>query len=152
MRASTRDLPFAAAGFDAVISVGAFEYFGTDVHCAVRLARPAKPGGALAMSTVSIKRGPEGTEGIPAHIQEVVGAEALAWRTPRWWEFQWSSSPRLPNVEVRRQDGARHDWREWTVAVAEHDGRDPGTDPVLRMLDVDRGEGLGIVLATAIVT
>lgn len=44
---SARDLPFDDAGFDAIVSVDAFEYVGTDVHFLPGLLRVLKRGGWL---------------------------------------------------------------------------------------------------------
>lgn len=53
-----RHLPFDDAEFDAVVSVDAFEYFGTDVQLLPALLRVLKPGGRIAVSTPALKVDP----------------------------------------------------------------------------------------------
>jgi ubiquinone/menaquinone biosynthesis C-methylase UbiE len=58
MRGSARDLPFDDDEFDAIVSVDAFEYFGTDVHLLPGLLRVLKPFGRLGDHHTSPARGP----------------------------------------------------------------------------------------------
>ncbi len=50
LHADARALPFAAEFFDAIISVDAIPYFGTDDHCLSNIARFVKPGGTIAIA------------------------------------------------------------------------------------------------------
>lgn len=147
VQADARALPFAAGHFDAVISVDAFEYFGTDVHLLPRLVPVLKPGGLLAMSTPALRRDPY-EHGIPAHVLEVVGGEAAAWHPPDWWRRHWELSGLLDDVQARWQDGGGQDWLTWARA-----GRDrrrvAEADAVVRMLERDTEEDLGFALVSA---
>ena len=49
MRAEAHALPFAAGFFDAIVSIDAFQYFGTDVLYLDYLARFLRPGGLLGV-------------------------------------------------------------------------------------------------------
>ena len=48
VHADVRQLPFPDDAFDAIVSIDAFEYFGTDVHLLPVLLRVLKPAGRLA--------------------------------------------------------------------------------------------------------
>lgn len=76
-----RQLPFDDDEFDAIVSVDAFEYFGTDVHFLPGLLRVLRPGGAIAMSTPALSVDPY-VEMPPAQVTALVGWEAAAWHTP----------------------------------------------------------------------
>jgi cyclopropane fatty-acyl-phospholipid synthase-like methyltransferase len=51
VNADVRQLPFADDEFDAIVSIDAFEYFGTDVHLLPALLRVLKSGGTVGITT-----------------------------------------------------------------------------------------------------
>ena len=53
-----RQLPFADDEFDAIVSIDAFEYFGTDVHLLPALLRVLKSGGTIGMTTPGLEPDP----------------------------------------------------------------------------------------------
>jgi len=58
VHADARNLPFGDNEFDAIVSIDAFEYFGTDVHFLPRLLRLLRPGGRIGMSTPALSTDP----------------------------------------------------------------------------------------------
>jgi len=138
-----RQLPFCDAEFDAVVSVDAFEYFGTDVHLLPALLRVLKPGGRLAMSTPALKIDPY-VQAPPAQVSALVGWEAAAWHAPDWWRTHWELTGLVDGVRARMQPGSRDDWLLWaqvTGAVAD--------DPLLRMLTSVGADDVGFALVSA---
>ncbi len=55
IHADARSLPFANQFFDAIISIDAFPYFGTDFHYLSYLARFVKPAGAIAICCAALR-------------------------------------------------------------------------------------------------
>ncbi|MEW9553685.1 cyclopropane-fatty-acyl-phospholipid synthase family protein [Nonomuraea sp. NPDC050783] len=150
VRAEARALPFEHGSFDAIVSVDAFEYFGTDDHYFPYLARFLRPGGRLGMATVGMTREVRELGAIPAHIKAVVGWEAIAWHTAEWWRFQWEITELVTVTSARLQEGGWRDWLLWTRALMEHQGEAGAAQrPVLDMLEADRGEFLSFALITA---
>jgi ubiquinone/menaquinone biosynthesis C-methylase UbiE len=144
--ADVRDLPFADEEFDAIISIDAFEYFGTDVHLLPCLLRVLKPGGSIAMSTPALRVDPyEGP--VPTYVWDVVGAEAAAWHSPQWWQRHWEMSGLLEDVQARWQAGGRDDWLLWARAGREHKGE--ASDVIVDMLEKDVDEQIGFTLISA---
>lgn len=137
VQADVRDLPFADAEFDAIVSIDAFEYFGTDVQLLPRLLRVLRPGGRIAMSTPALRIDPY-AGAVPSYVLEVVGWEAAGWHSPDWWRRHWELSGLLEDVRARWQDGGRDDWLRWARAR--------GDDGVVRMLAADTTEQLGFTL------
>jgi cyclopropane fatty-acyl-phospholipid synthase-like methyltransferase len=145
-RVDARALPFRDGEFDAVVSVDAFEYFGTDVHFLPGLLRVLRPGGLIAVSSPALRPDPYGAA-VPDFVRAVVGWEAAAWHEPRWWQRHWELTGLVDDVCARWQDGGGNDWRRWARAGAERRG--VPADPVLAMLQQDTGGQLGFALITA---
>lgn len=146
VNADVRDLPFNDEEFDAIVSIDAFEYFGTDVHLLPRVLRVLRPGGSIGMSTPALRVDPyEGP--VPAYVSAVVGHEAGAWHCPRWWQRHWELSGLLDNVQARWQLGGRDDWLLWARAHREYWGET--SDVVVDMLEKDVDEQVGFTLISA---
>ncbi|MEV6399434.1 methyltransferase domain-containing protein [Streptomyces sp. NPDC051907] len=143
-------LPFEQESFDAVVSIDAFEYFGTSDSYLPYLARFLRPGGQLGMATPAMTREVRDMGAIPSHIKELVGWEAIAWHTAEWWRFQWEITELVTVTSARLQPDAWRDWLLWTQACAEYrpDGR-AANQPVIDMLTADKGEFLSFALVTA---
>ena len=77
LRADAHALPLAAGSFDAVVSIDAFEYFGTSEHVRQRLTR-LPLGGQLGVATPALRAEVHELGAVPAHIRACVGREALA--------------------------------------------------------------------------
>lgn len=145
-RVDSRALPFRDGEFDAVVSIDAFEYFGTDVHFLPSLLRVLRPGALIAVSTPALRPDPYGAA-IPGFVREVVGWEAAAWHDPQWWQRHWELTGLVEDVHARWQDGGSDNWRRWAQASAARRG--VLTDPVLDMLEQDTEGQLGFTLITA---
>lgn len=133
--------------FDAIVSVDAFEHIGTDVRLLPALLPALKGGGWLAMATPALRDDPY-VEGIPAHVERVVGWEAAAWHAPDWWARHWGLSGMLTEVQARWQEGGRDDCLLWELARQQLAGE---TEPsaVVDMLRADEEEHVGFAWLTA---
>lgn len=147
VQADGRALPFERDFFDAIVSIDAWEYFGTDGGFLPGLLRVLKPGGRVAMATPAMKQDVEDPGDIPPHINAVVGSEALAWHSPAWWSEQWEHTGMVKDVVARLQPTGWSDWLRWSRAVKEN-GND-AVDVVIEMLEVDEGDLLSFALVSA---
>ncbi|MFF4342538.1 SAM-dependent methyltransferase [Kitasatospora sp. NPDC001540] len=150
VRAEAHALPFEAESFDAIVSVDAFEYFGTADSYLPYLLRFLRPGGQLGMATPAMTREVRELGAIPSHIKKVVGWEAIAWHTAEWWRFQWEITELVEVTSAHLQQDAWRDWLLWARAGAGHqpDGRN-ANQPVIDMLTADAGEFISFALVTA---
>jgi len=138
-----RDLPFADATFDAIVSVDAFEYFGTDVRLLPSLLRVLKPSGVIGMTTPALRTDPY--ESFPPdHVTDVVGWEAAGWHSPQWWATHWRLSGLVDKITARMQEHGREDWLRWSRALGEdEDG------PIISMLKADEHHEIGFSVVSA---
>jgi len=146
VNADVRELPFSDEEFDAIFSIDAFEYFGTDIYLLPVLLRVLKPAGTIGMSTPALRIDPY-DEPVPDYIWDVFGHEAAAWHSPAWWQRHWELSELLEDVHARWQEGGGEDWLLWTRATRAYEGGAP--DRIVSMLERDVDELLGFTLITA---
>jgi SAM-dependent methyltransferase len=152
VRAEAHALPFAKNSFDAIVSIDAFEYFGTADSYLPYLAGFLRPGGQLGIATPAMTREIRELGAIPEHIKSLFGWEAIAWHTAEWWRFQWEVTELVTVTSARLQQDGWRDWLLWTRAVVEHTGDRSGPhdhQAVIDLLAADQGELLGFAMVTA---
>lgn len=138
-----RDLPFEDNEFDAIVSIDAFEYFGTDVRVLPRLLRVLKPAGRIGMTTPALRTDPYQSPP-PAYVTEVMGWEAAGWHAPEWWATHWHLTGLVDNIKARMQERGREDWILWSRALAEDEN-----GSVLSMLEADDADQIGFSIVSA---
>lgn len=137
IQSDARTLPFAADFFDAIVSIDAFPYFGTDDHYLHYLARFVKPRGVIAIAGAGFTEELEGD--VPAHLSEWLNAEPSLWcmHSPAWWRRHWERSG---VVDVELADSMPDGWRlwlEWHRTVA------PENRMEIESVEADGGRHLG---------
>lgn len=146
MRVDAHQLPFGRGTFDAIVSIDAWEYFGTGDHYPPYVAKFLKPDGQLGVATPALTTEVRELGEIPDHIDRVVGSETAAWHTAEWLRSQWEFSRAFTKVTARSQpDGWAH-WLLWERAVMELKGEP--TSPVQQMLEMDAGAFITFALVT----
>jgi cyclopropane fatty-acyl-phospholipid synthase-like methyltransferase len=110
IHANARALPFAADFFDAIVSIDAFPYFGTDDHYLSYLARFVKPGGVIAIAAAGFSEEIEGD--VPAHLGEWLSAEpsVRSMHSSAWWRRHWE---RTGIVDIELADTMPDGWKLW---------------------------------------
>ncbi|MEO7817840.1 MAG: methyltransferase domain-containing protein [Actinomycetota bacterium] len=112
VHADARNLPFADGFFDAIISVDAFEYFGTDAGFLPTLATHVKSGGQIGMVNAGVLRE---VDVLPAEWP----SDFAAFHTPEWWRRHWAIS-RCVDVDVAdHMEAGRELWLRWNDALGE---------------------------------
>ena len=148
VNADVRALPYDTDQFDAIVSVDAWEYFGTDDRTLPMLLPVLKSGGVIGIATPSLRDEFATYADCPAHVRALAGWEAAAWHSPAWWRTQWERTGLVDVSACRAQETGWADWLAWTRAL---DERDPGSQrEILDMLEADRGEHLSFAMVTAV--
>lgn len=152
MRAEAHALPLAAGFFDAVVSIDAFQYFGTDVLYLDYLGRFLRPGGLLGVVVPGLTRPLPG--GAPSWLTDPQANGKVFWEdscrsflTAETWKALWEGSPSVTRVSVDLQpDGWRH-WSDFERAI-EASGK--GIFPSdAEAIEKDAGRTLGFVRLVA---
>ncbi|HVG76295.1 MAG TPA: class I SAM-dependent methyltransferase [Thermoleophilaceae bacterium] len=141
VHADARSLPFGAGFFDAIVSVDAFVYFGTDDLYLANVARLLKPGGTLAIAGAGLTREIDGP--VPGHLEAWWEPGNWCLHSADWWRRHWE---RTGIVDVELADTMPDGWRvwlEWQQEVA------PGNAVEIAALEADSGSFLGYVRAVA---
>ena len=161
LRMEAHALPFAEEWFDAIVSVDAYHYFGTDALYLSQLSRLLRHGGQLGISVPGTTR--ELGDEFPPHLALHLSRGDLGtFKTPGWWSALWRRSG-LVEVECAEPvpDGLAL-WRRWAEGCLVH-GRATGhwplgppewdpetsTEQTVRMLDEDAGTTLGFSMVVA---
>jgi cyclopropane fatty-acyl-phospholipid synthase-like methyltransferase len=84
IHADARSLPFAAEFFDAVVSIDAFVYFGTDDLYLTDLARFLKPGGIVGIAGAGLTQEIDGP--IPDHLRQWWEPSHSCLHSADWWQ------------------------------------------------------------------
>lgn len=152
--AEAHALPFADEFFDAIVSVDAYHYFGTDDLYLRRFARLVKPGGQLGIVVPGLTReleaggDDEGAGGgLPEHLAPFWESDLWSFHSPAWWRRHWAHSGM---VEVETADLLPDGWQSWLLwlEVAGEHGYPTSPDEA-EMLRQDRGRTLGFTRMVA---
>ncbi|MCB2204467.1 methyltransferase domain-containing protein [bacterium] len=120
-RMEAHALPFAQGFFDAIVSVDAYQYFGTDEMYLGYLSRFLRPAGQLGIVAVGLARE---IETVPPALIEPQSNGKVFWedscwcfKPPAFWERSWGRSDKVRNLRVDMlEDGWRH-WRDFERAL-----------------------------------
>ena len=146
-RMEAHALPFAQGFFDAIVSVDAYQYFGTDVMYLGYLMRFLRAGGQLGVVVPALM---QEIEEVPAALCEPQSNGKVFWEDDCWsfktaafWERMWKRSGKVRDVLVDAQpEGWRH-WRDFERAL-EAAGKSIFPSDA-EAIDRDAGSTLGFV-------
>ncbi|HEY0691236.1 MAG TPA: methyltransferase domain-containing protein [Kribbella sp.] len=142
--ADARALPFADGFFDAIVSIDAYHYFGTDARYLAYCAEFLRPGGSLGMVVPGLRHDPGPI--LPSYLADRWGPDMCTWLSPTWWRHHWERTG-LVTVQIADMvPGGWEDWLRWLEAC-NLVGR--GFEPDETMLRADGGELLGFTRVVA---
>ena len=145
IRADARSLPFAAGFFDASLSVGAFNYFGTDDMYMGYYAEFVKSGGQVGIVVPGLVEEIQGA--VPEHLAPYWDPEFGSFHSASWWRRHWEKTGKLiVDGAGLTPDGWRH-WLLWNEIYDQQVGRTG--HPEALMLRADSGRFLGLVQVVA---
>lgn len=110
IHAEAHALPFAEGFFDALVSVDAYHYFGTDDLYLAAFSRFVKEGGQIGIVVPGLRE--EFTDGVPAHLAPYWQADFSSFHSPAWWRNHWQKSGA---VEAISADLLPNGWKQWLL-------------------------------------
>ena len=152
LKAEAHSLPFAEEYFDAIVSVDAYQYFGTDELYLGYVSRFVKPGGKIGIVIPGLMKPFE--DGVPQHLTEKQSHghpfwsdDCICFHTVEDWEARWKRSNR---VDVAVADALPDGWKLWRdfEAALDDAGKNKFPPPV-EALDADQGKYIGFVRLVA---
>lgn len=108
MRLEAHTLPFAAGFFDAIVSIDAYHYFGTDDLYLSYLVNFLAPGGRVGVVSPGLVA--ELDDEPPAHLQPFWEPDFFSFHLPAWWRRHWERSGK---VAVEVADSVPEGWQLW---------------------------------------
>lgn len=131
-------LPFAHNFFDAMVSLDAYHYFGTNDLYLGYLAPFIKPGGQLGIVVPGLRH--ELTSGLPEYLVPYWQPEFWSFHSPEWWRRHW---PRTGPVDVDHADLIPNGWQHWLrwLEIAAAEGFSSSADEAA-MIRADAGRNL----------
>lgn len=144
IHAEAHTLPFADGFFDAIVSLDAYHYFGTDdLYLGWHLAKLAKPGAQIGVVVPGLVNELGGN--IPDHLKPYWEPDFSTFHSAAWWRDHWEKS-RSVSVEVA--DMIENGWKHWAafqdVCGAKSQPDSAGAQEA-EMLRTDAGRNLGFV-------
>jgi cyclopropane fatty-acyl-phospholipid synthase-like methyltransferase len=136
IHADAHQLPFAGEFFDAVTSVDAYQYFGTDDLYLNYLAQFIRPGGTFAFVSAGLMQ--DFGADVPEHLRRFWTQDNWVLHTTEWWRHHLG---RTGLVEVEQAEVVADGWRLWLEWAEALDA----PDWYRQMLKDDAGRYLGYV-------
>lgn len=153
IRSEAHALPFAAGFFDAVVSVDAYQYFGTDDLYLGYLSGFVRTGGTLGIVVPGLMA-PIDPARVPEHLTTPQSNGKVFWedecrsfKSAPWWEQHWKASDRVEAVHADTLPDGWILWRDFEQAL-EVSGKNVFPSDA-EALERDCGRYLGFVRAVA---
>jgi ubiquinone/menaquinone biosynthesis C-methylase UbiE len=133
-------LDFPEGAFDAIVSIDAYQYFGTERGFLGEILRVLRPGGVLGIASCCLMSEFDGGR-VPEHLEQFWNDDCWCVRTASWWRAHWSNDPLVADG---RAELVTHEvmprgidwWVRWAIACGT-------SDWYTRALKADDGRYLG---------
>jgi len=145
IHAEAHALPFADGFFDALLSLDAYHYFGTDDLYLGYYSRFVKVGGQIGIVVPGLRR--EFSDGLPDHLVPYWSWEFGSFHSADWWRTHWEKTG---TVEVMLADSIPEGWQLWLKSqeICLAQGY-PANREEAAMLRLDAGRNLGFTRMVA---
>lgn len=145
IRAEAHALPYANEFFDAIISVDAYHYFGTNEIYLLDFVKLLKPNGQIGITVPGLLK--EFEDEVPEKLKPYWDSEWYSFHTPLWWSKLWR---RAGVVDIEVADNLPEGWNLWmrweTTAKASGLWQRNGD---IELLTADSGEYFGFTRVVA---
>lgn len=149
VHAEAHALPYAEGFFDALVSMDAYHYFGTDDLYINYFAKFVRRGGQIGIVVPGLRQEfPDGPGHVPEHLAPYWVWDFSSFHSPDWWRQHWEKTGK---VLVTHADFVPDGWREWLLwgQVCAEAGY-PSDAQEIKMVEVDAGRYLGFTRVAAV--
>jgi len=148
IHAEAHALPFAAGFFDAIVSLNAYQYFGTADLYLGYVIEFVKPQGQIGAVMPALFNDPDE---VPPALVPFWDWEFCCFHSPAWWHRHGSKTGK---IRVDRADAIEDGWSDWLrfndiTAPTVTGWRADAAASTHGMLAADRGEHLGFARIVA---
>lgn len=149
IHAEAHALPFASDFFDVIVSIDAYQYFGTADLYLGYLAPFLREGGRLGAVMPAMRT--EIASDVPETLRPYWDWEFCCFHGPEWWRTHWAKTGK---VAVDHADMIEDGWKDWMrfASITEPHlvgWRRESAATEVAMLGVDQGEHLGFTRIVA---
>jgi cyclopropane fatty-acyl-phospholipid synthase-like methyltransferase len=138
-------LPFANGFFDAIVSLDAYHYFGTDDLYLGNIIQYLCPGGQIGIVVPGLVE--EFADEVPAELAPYWEWDFCSFHSPAWWRRHWGKTGL---VTVESADTVPDGWKHWLtwqeICFAQGVITDQKEE---EMLQIDGGRNLGFTRMVA---
>lgn len=150
LHAEAHALPYADEFFDAIVSLDAYHYFGTEDYYLDTIIKFLKPGGQIGIVCPGLVA--EFGRAVPEHLANEYMGGFNSWCTfhsPDWWRWHWEKT-RLVDVEkAELLPGGFELWMQWDEALIKTLGEGGFFGKSLAVLRQDQGRNIGFTRMVA---
>ena len=114
VRAEAHALPFAQGTFDAIVSLDAYQYFGTDDLYLGYITKFLKPDGRLGIVVPSFARE---VETIPEQLKPWWEWDFCCFHSPDWWRRHWAKTGLVTVEDASWMPDGHALWLDWYRAT-----------------------------------
>ncbi len=146
-----RRLPFDHGFFDAVVSIDAYHYFGTEMRYLSYLAQFLREGGRIGIAVPANAVDPDvpGAIAPPPQLAATLGADWYIFRSDEWWRRHWSRTPCIDVELAEPVAGGRADWLRQGEAVTAYNEKAAEYLFNREMLECEAGQTFGFARLVA---
>lgn len=150
-RAGAHRLPYDLGFFDAVVSIDAYHYFGTEVRYLSYLSQYLRPGGEIGIVVPGNAVDPDdpGALRLESSLADQIGADWFTFRSADWWHRHWSYTGCVDVERAEMLADGEDIWRRWIAAERAAFGAHPNVELNARLVDSPAGQAMSFCLATA---
>lgn len=117
IHADAHSLPFANNFFDAIISLDAYHYFGTNQMYLESLIQYLKPKGQIGIVVPSVHE--EFNNKVPEKLKPYWEPYLFTHHSPNWWKELWEGSERVKVQIADTMVNGYENWLKWDETLKE---------------------------------
>ncbi|WBW97801.1 SAM-dependent methyltransferase [Oceanirhabdus sp. W0125-5] len=117
IHADAHSLPFAHGFFDAIVSIDAYHYFGTNEMYLESLIRYLKPNGQIGIVVPSVHK--EFDSKVPENLKPYWEPYLFTHHSPNWWKELWERSETVTVQVADTMPNGYDNWLKWDKTLKE---------------------------------